>query len=94
MIAAPPLDAGALHVSDTCVLLGVPTTLVGAPGTVRGITAADVADTAPVPAALVALTRKVYEVPLVKPVTVAAAVVDVPSANTTQSVPLIDDSTT
>ena len=59
MIADPPLLAGADQVKDTCVLSGVPTTVVGAPGTVRGITAADVADTAPVPAALVALTRKV-----------------------------------
>ena len=76
------------------MLPNVPETPVGAPGTVRGITAADVADTAPVPTLLVALTRNVYEVPFVKPVTVAEAVAEVPSANTTHSVPLIDDSTT
>ena len=57
MIVEPPLLEGAVHVSDTCVLPAVPDTLVGAPGTVRGVTADDAVEVAPVPTALVALTR-------------------------------------
>ena len=94
MIADPPLLAGALHVNDTCVLPAVPATDVGAPGVVRGVTEPDAVETVPVPAALVALTRNVYAVPFVKPVTVALAAVDVPSANTVYVVPSVDNSTT
>ena len=48
----------------------VPNTVVGAPGVVAG-TAAELADEAlPVPAAFVAVTVNVYEVPFVKPVNV------------------------
>ena len=59
MIADPPLSIGALHVRETCVSPGVPATDVGASGTVRGVTAAETVDVAPVPAALIALTRNV-----------------------------------
>jgi hypothetical protein len=47
----------------------VATTLVGAPGTVAGIAAAEAADAEDVPEGFVAVTLKVYEVPLVRPVT-------------------------
>ena len=93
MIADPPLLDGAVHVNETCVLPAVPATDVGAPGTVRGVTELDDA-VVPVPTAFVALTRNVYAVPFVKPVTVAEAVVEVPSANTVYVVPSVDDSTT
>ena len=93
MIAEPPLLDGALHVNDTCVLPAVPATDVGAPGTVRGVTELDEAVT-PVPTAFVALTRNVYAVPFVKPVTVAEAVVEVPSANTVHVELSGEDSTT
>lgn len=43
--------------------------LVGAPGTPEGVTALDATDSGPSPAALVARTVNVYEVPLVNPVT-------------------------
>ena len=82
MIADPPLLTGSLHVKDTDALPAVPATEVGAPGGAAGVTADDAVETDPVPAALVALTRKVYAVPFVKPVTVAEADVDVPSAKT------------
>ena len=72
----------------------VPATLVGAPGVVTGVTADDAVETVPVPTALVALTLNVYGVPLVKPVTVALAVVEVPSANVVHVVPFVEDSTT
>jgi len=44
---------------------------VGAPGTVNGTTALDAVDDALVPSAFVAVTVNVYEVPFVRPVTVA-----------------------
>ena len=94
MIADPQLLAGAVHVKETCVLPAVPTTFVGAPGGAAGVTETDAVETVPVPAALVALTRNVYAVPFVKPVTVVEAVVDVPSANVVHVVPFVDNSTT
>ena len=93
MIADPPLLPGAVHVNETCVFPAVPATDDGAPGTVRGVTELDEA-VAPVPTAFVALTRNVYAVPFVKPVTVAEAVVDVPSANTVHVELSGEDSTT
>jgi hypothetical protein len=71
VIAEPPLLAGAVHDTPAWALPAVPPTPVGAPGTVRGVTAALAADAAEVPAALVAVTVNVYAVPLVRPVTVA-----------------------
>ena len=96
MIADPPLLTGAVQVKETCVLPAVPATEVGAPGTVRGVTAAETVDVAPVPAVFVALTRNVYEVPLVKPVTVSEAVVRTVVVRVTviQSVPFVERWTT
>ena len=93
MIAEPPVFTGALHGKETCVLPAAPTTLVGASGTVRGVTAEDAAETTPVPATLVALTRNVYGVPFVKPVTVALADVEVPSANVAHDTPSLNSTT-
>ena len=70
-----------------------PTTLVGASATVRGDTAAETIEAVPVPTLFVALTRNVYEVPFVKPVTVALADVDVPSANVAHETPLLNSTT-
>ena len=44
MIAVPPSEAGAVQVRSTVVFPGVPVTPVGAPGTVRGVTAEDAVD--------------------------------------------------
>ena len=52
--------------------------MVGAPGTVAGVTLLDAPDAAPVPTAFVAVTVKVYAVPLVSPVTVTGDVADDP----------------
>ena len=76
MIDAPPLLAGAIHEIVTEPLPGVPTTIVGAPGTVVGVTAADAVDADPVPAELVAVTANVYDVPFVSPL-IVQLVVDV-----------------
>ena len=70
MIGAPPLDNGAVHERFTDSLPRVPDTPVGAPGTVRGVTAADAMDAAEAPSGFVALTVNVYPVPLVNPDTV------------------------
>ena len=60
-----------MNATDNEPLEGVIAVIVGAEGVVEGVTAAETVDVAPVPAALVALTRNVYDVPFVKPVTVA-----------------------
>lgn len=70
MIADPPSEVGALHVRRTWVLPAVVVTAVGAPGTVRGVTALDGEDANEFPAAFIAVTVKVYAVPLVSPVNV------------------------
>jgi hypothetical protein len=67
----PPLLAGAVQVTVVDAAPATATTFVGGSGKVAGITGEDDADDAPVPAAFVAATVKVYGVPLVRPVTVA-----------------------
>jgi hypothetical protein len=59
LMLAPPLDAGAIHVSATDESADVPVTAVGASGTVDGVTGDEVADADPVPTAFVARTRNV-----------------------------------
>ena len=53
-----------------CALPAVAVPIVGAPGTVAGVTLFEGLDAGPAPITLVAFTVKVYAVPLVKPVTV------------------------
>jgi hypothetical protein len=69
-MALPPSEPGAVHDTDTEPLPAVPDTPVGAPGGPVGVTAVDGADGTPVPLVLVAVTVKVYAVPLVRPLTV------------------------
>lgn len=68
MIADPPFDDGAVQLTVACALPGVAAAPVGAPGTVRGITADEAVEVAPLPAMFVAVTANVYDVPLVSPV--------------------------
>jgi hypothetical protein len=70
VIALPPFEAGGVKLTVACALPAVAVPIVGAPGTVAGVTLLDAADAGPVPIALVAVTVKVYVVPFVKPVTV------------------------
>ena len=70
-MALPPLAAGAVQLTVADALPRLAVTPVGASGTATGVTAFDDADAGPVPALLVAVTVKVYGVPLVSPVTVA-----------------------
>ena len=58
-MALPPLEAGAVNATLACAFPAVATGLVGAPGTVLGVTAADAAESKELPAALVATTLKV-----------------------------------
>lgn len=74
MIAEPPVDAGAVKVTVTCALPRAAVPIVGAPGTVEGVTAFEALDAGLVPALLVAVTVKVYAVPLVSPVTLSGLV--------------------
>lgn len=59
MIADPPSEVGALQVSMTWVFPAVVVTEVGAPGTVRGVTAFDGEEANELPAAFIAITVKV-----------------------------------
>ena len=70
VIALPPFEAGGVKLTVACALPAVAVPIVGAPGTVAGVTLLEAADAGPVPIALVAVTVKVYTVPFVRPVTV------------------------
>jgi hypothetical protein len=59
VIGAPPVLAGAVKLTNTCPWPPMPLTLVGAPGTVAGVTADDAVLGALVPISLVAVTVKV-----------------------------------
>ena len=59
VIALPPVDAGATHVTLSDDPEGAALTPVGAPGTVAGVTGELAEDGDPVPTALVAVTVKV-----------------------------------
>ena len=70
-MAEPPLLIGAVQDMVTWAFPAVAVTPVGAPGTVLldGVTDEEGEDATLVPAALVAVTVKVYAVPLVSPAT-------------------------
>ena len=70
-IDAPPVDVGALHRTvTTCVAAtAVATTDRGAEGAPTGVTPGDAELATEVPAAFVAFTVKVYDVPFLRPVT-------------------------
>lgn len=70
VIAEPPLNTGGVKVivASPSPLVAVP--IVGASGTVAGVTELLALEAEPVPTALVAVTVNVYAVPFDKPVTV------------------------
>jgi hypothetical protein len=72
VIGEPPSLAGAVNVIVACAFPGAADVMVGAPGTVLGVTDTG-EDALPVPAALVAATVHEYAVPLASPVTVIGA---------------------
>jgi hypothetical protein len=71
VIADPPVFVGAVKLTTTPPLLPLAAMPVGAPGAIAaGVTEDDALEAVPVPTELVAVTVKVYVVPLVSPVTV------------------------
>ena len=56
VIADPPVDDGALHVTVACVLPAVEETLIGAAGIVAGVMALDGMDAVPLPTLFIAMT--------------------------------------
>ena len=71
VIAEPPSKPGALNATETCALPAVTDPMDGALGIVKGVTLLDASLAELVPATLVAVTVKVYAVPLERPVTVS-----------------------
>jgi hypothetical protein len=69
-VMGEPFDEGGVNATPACVLPAAAKAIVGAPGTPAGVTLFDGADADPPPTALVAVTVKVYAVPLASPVTV------------------------
>ncbi|CAB4323400.1 unannotated protein [freshwater metagenome] len=73
VIGEPPLAAGA-QVTTAEDPLPTPEMLIGADGTVAGVTGNDATEAGDCPMALVACTTNVYSVPLVRRVTVQVSV--------------------
>jgi len=69
VIADPPSLAGAVHVTVADPFPAVAVPIVGAPGSVLGVTVELAEDAGEGPAVLVATTVNVYPVPLVSPAT-------------------------
>jgi hypothetical protein len=59
VIALPPLDTGAVKATVACVFPRVAVPIVGAPGSVAGVTGSEATDAGPVPTSFVAVTVKV-----------------------------------
>src|SRR6478736_5022407 len=74
-VMGEPLTTGTFHDTWADLSPRTATTPVGAVGMPAGVTAADGAEGCEVPIALVALTVKVYEMPLIRPVTVPVVAV-------------------
>jgi hypothetical protein len=70
VIVLPPLLVGAVQLTLAVALPAVAVTPVGAPGSPLGVTEFELAESGPVPFAVVADTLNVYVVPLVSPGTV------------------------
>ena len=70
LIEEPPSNAGGVKLIVACALPAVATPIIGASGTVLGVTLT-LADGALVPMALVAVTEHANVVPLISPVTIS-----------------------
>src|SRR5256885_2365862 len=71
MMALPPSLAGADQPRSIRRMPRAALSAVGAPGVVKGVTAAEAVEASEAPTPFVATTVKVYGVPLSRPVTVA-----------------------
>ena len=70
--------AGAVKLTVALLFPAVAVPIVGAPGTVAGVTLLEAAEAAPVPTPLVAVTVKVYAAPLVSPLTARGLLAPLP----------------
>lgn len=77
-MVAPPVLTGAVNVTDALALPAVAVPIVGAPGALVGVTEEEATDAGDVPALFVAVTVKVYAVPLLKPLTVIGLALPLP----------------
>ena len=59
VIGDPPLETGAVNETVACALPGVATPMMGAPGTVEGVTLLEGGEAGPVPTPVVAVTVNV-----------------------------------
>ena len=59
VIGLPPFDTGGEKVTVACLTPAVAVPMIGDPGVVKGVTAAEAAEAAPVPTAFVAVTVNV-----------------------------------
>ena len=69
MTTDPPFDEGADQVTTTEALPGVTEEMLGAPGTVNGVTGDDAAEAVLLPSDALVTAVNVYAVPFVSPVT-------------------------
>lgn len=77
MIGKPPVLAGGVKFTVTCAFPELTELMTGAPGTVAGVTELLAVEGEPVPLMLVAVTVKVYALPLVSPETTIGLAADV-----------------
>ncbi len=70
MISEPPLFAGAANATEALALPAMGSPIVGASGTVAGVTLLEFDDGTLVPTAFIATTEHVTGVPFARPVTV------------------------
>jgi hypothetical protein len=70
----PPLLAGGAQEIVACSSPATAVTLVGAPGSVAGVTGLVASEAGPAPRALIATTVNVYATPLLRPLTVVVVV--------------------
>ena len=78
VIAEPPLSDGGVKETRALPLPSVADTNVGDPGTVAGVAVTVAVDDSESPTPLVAITRKVYSTPFVRPSTVIGELLLVP----------------
>ena len=95
MIGLPPVSDGAFQTRVAVPLPRVALRAVGRPAGSAGIAAGEAGVKAPRPAAFTAAIRKAYDVPLARPLIVAAVAAEAPSATVFQwAPPSVLDSTT
>jgi hypothetical protein len=76
LVSGAPPSEGSVNATLSVPFPAVTELMIGASGTVRGVTAELGSDGSDAPMALSARTRNTYAVPFVRPLTIAAVVVE------------------